>query len=210
MMASYALEGILESALADDDLGRWFRDHAEILAVPFVDTDGVADGDQGKNRRPRDHNRDYAGEPIYPETAAIRRTVPAWSDGKLHLTLDLHCPWIRGVEYNERIYIVGSPDPETWREQQRFGRMLEAANSGPLPYRAEDNLPYGEAWNIGTNEDGGMSCSRWAAGLDGVRLAASIELPYAVARETEVNQTTARAFGRDLAAAIRSYLEAIE
>ena len=40
--------------------------------VPFVDKDGVEEGDQGKNRAPRDHNRDYAGASMYPETGALR------------------------------------------------------------------------------------------------------------------------------------------
>ena len=31
----------------------------KILCVPFVDFDGVVDGDQGKGRNSHDHNRDY-------------------------------------------------------------------------------------------------------------------------------------------------------
>ena len=44
------------------------------VCVPFVDYDGVVDGDQGKYRLPRDHECDYGRDvpPIYPETAAIR------------------------------------------------------------------------------------------------------------------------------------------
>jgi len=57
MMASYSLEGIMEEVLADTEEGRWLREHVEFLVVPFVDKDGVEDGDQGKNRRPHDHNR---------------------------------------------------------------------------------------------------------------------------------------------------------
>ena len=75
MTASYVLEGVLASVLGDDDLGRWYRANAEILVVPFVDKDGVEDGDQGKNRAPWDHCRDYNDnkDPIYPEVA--RREV---------------------------------------------------------------------------------------------------------------------------------------
>lgn len=72
-MANFALEGFLDAALADDDLGRWYAQNAEVIAIPFVDKDGVEAGDQGKNRKPRDHGRDYQGESIYPETAAIRQ-----------------------------------------------------------------------------------------------------------------------------------------
>jgi hypothetical protein len=117
-MASFALEGLLEAVLKGDAKdARWLAENVEFLVVPFVDKDGVEDGDQGKNRKPRDHNRDYDGQSIYPETAALRRLVPEWSAGKLRAGLDLHCPWIRG-EHNEDIYIVGSRHASIWAEQQ--------------------------------------------------------------------------------------------
>jgi hypothetical protein len=205
-MASFALEGLLQTVLAGDtEEGRWLAENVEFLVVPFVDKDGVEEGDQGKNRRPRDHNRDYSGESIYPETAALRDLVPKWSDGKLHVTMDLHCPWIRG-KHNEEIYIVGSSDQRIWAEQQRLGNILESVRQGPLPYRAEDNLPFGTAWNQGNNYKQGTSFSRWTSQLPSVRLAASFELPYANARGAEVNPDSARAFGRDLACALSRYL----
>ena len=58
-MASHVLEGILSGVLADDDCGRRWREGWQVVAAPFMDKDGVEDGDQGKNRRPHDHNRDY-------------------------------------------------------------------------------------------------------------------------------------------------------
>jgi len=207
-MASYAVEGIIESALADSDDGKWFRGHVEMMIIPFADKDGVEDGDQGKNRRPRDHNRDYLGESIYPETAALRELVPAWSGGRLRAALDLHCPHIRGT-HNEVIYIVGSESKAIWEQQERFGGILEAVQTGPLAYRAKDNLPFGKAWNTGGNYSGGKSSSRWAGELPGVALATSFEIPYANAAGGVVTAESARAFGRDLAKALRRYLEAL-
>ena len=58
--ASPVLEGVVQGALADTPEGRWVRENADCLFVPFMDKDGVEDGDQGKNRIPHDHNRDYA------------------------------------------------------------------------------------------------------------------------------------------------------
>jgi len=59
-MASFAVEGLLQTVLAGDtEDARWLLENVELLVVPFVDKDGVEKGDQGKNRRPRDHNRDY-------------------------------------------------------------------------------------------------------------------------------------------------------
>jgi hypothetical protein len=129
MIASYSLEGLLETVLSDTDLGRWFQNNVEILVVPFIDKDGVEDGDQGKNRKPHDHNRDYAGKSIYPCVAAIRRFTPEWSKRKLRVVLDLHCPHIRG-RHNEVIYLVGSPDPVVWKQQQKLGDILESVRQG--------------------------------------------------------------------------------
>ena len=81
--------------LSDTEDGRWFRSHGDFFIVPFVDKDGVEDGDQGKNRRPHDHNRDYKLR-IYPEVRAITERLPAWSDSKPLFFLDMHCPWLRG------------------------------------------------------------------------------------------------------------------
>ncbi len=208
MMASYAVEGLMEAALAEGADGEWLRTHAEILVIPFVDKDGVEDGDQGKNRRPHDHNRDYGPEGIYPETRALRAFVPEWSGGCLRVAMDLHCPWIRGGT-NEYIYQVGSRSPENWEQQRRFAAMLEAARKGPLPYHASKDLPFGEAWNKAENYSAGLSGARWAGTLEGVTLATALEIPYANAEGAEVNQETARAFGRDLAAALRRYLESL-
>ena len=205
MMASYTLEGLLEAALADDDLGRWFAKHVQVLAIPFVDFDGVEAGDQGKNRRPRDHNRDYSDPSIYPETAAIRCLLPQWAGRRLRVALDLHCPWVRGPS-NEVIYLVGSRDPQQWRQQCRFGDLLESSRQGPLPYRAEDNLPFGQQWNVEANDTQGCSCSRWMTQLPGVQLATTIEIPYALAHDQPVDQSSARLLGHDLAGALKQYL----
>jgi len=206
MIASYCLEGLLDAALAETDLGRWFRDNVEIMAVPFVDKDGVEDGDQGKNRTPHDHNRDYAGESIYPSIRAIRRFVPQWSGGQLDVVLDLHCPYIRG-DYNEVIYLVGSSNPAVWEQQQKFATVLETVKNGPLPYSAKNSLPFGTAWNTGKNYGDHKSCSRWGAEQPGVRLVSTIEIPYANMGTSVVTAENARAFGRDLAVALRHYLE---
>ncbi len=205
-MASFVLEGILQAILADTDDGAWFRVNVEVLVIPLMDTDGVEDGDQGKNRKPRDHGRDYEGESIYPEVAALREFVPEWSSGRLRIAMDIHCPYIRG-EHNEVVYLVGSSDPAIWEEQQRFSGILESLPAPGLPFRSADNLPFGTAWNTGANYAAGTAMPQWAAGLDGVRLATAIEVPYANVGETTVTPANARAFGHALATAMRRYLE---
>jgi hypothetical protein len=203
MMASYSLEGLIQASLADDPLGRWMGGNVDIRLIPFVDKDGVEDGDQGKNRRPRDHNRDYLPPSVYPETQAIRDEVPQWLRGRPLVMLDLHCPWIRG-HYNEFIYQVGLSSPRIWAQQQCFGRILEQVRHGPLSYHQANDLPFGQEWNTPTN---GSSSSYWASSLPDVGLATSIELPYANAAGQEVNATTARAWGTDVAAALKAFID---
>ena len=209
MIASYSLEGLLGSALADTDLGRWYQNNVEILVVPFVDKDGVEDGDQGKNRKPHDHNRDYANQSVYPSVRVIRRFVPQWSQGRLDVVLDLHCPYISGKN-NEVIYLVGSSDPAIWKQQQAFAAVLESLKTGTLPYSAQSSLPFGMDWNTARNYGEQKSCSRWGAEQAGIRLATTIEIPYANVSDTIVTIDNARAFGRDLALALRHYLESSE
>jgi hypothetical protein len=204
-MADYVLEALLEAVLADDEDGAWLRKHVEFLAVPFMDKDGVEDGDQGKNRKPHDHNRDYL-QKIYPSVKSLTERVPKWSAGKLRVAIDLHCPWIRG-EHNEVIYFVGGPDAENWKRVTQLAGILEASQRGPLRYRASDNLPFGKAWNTGDGNPKLQSFGRWAAGLPGILVGASMEIPYANAAGKEVTAESARAFGRDLARALRQYLQ---
>ncbi|MEE8451048.1 MAG: hypothetical protein V3R99_04005 [Thermoguttaceae bacterium] len=204
--ASFVLEGMLAAVLADTDDGKWFRENVEVLAVPLVDKDGVEQGDQGKNRRPRDHNRDYDGSSLYRSVAALRSFVPQWSDGRLSVAIDLHCPYIRG-NHNEAIYLVGNRDPKIWNEQCALSKILESVCRGSLPYKAADNLPFGQSWNTENNYRAGKSCSRWAGELKGMRLATSFEIPYANVGETTVTPDLARSFGTRLVEALRRYLD---
>ncbi len=208
MMANYVLEGIIESTLNEVELA-YLRDRVEFLIVPFVDKDGVENGEQGKNRIPRDHNRDYAGESIYRSTAAIREEIPAWSDGKLKIALDLHCPWIKG-KYHEWISLVGKKDPIMEDAQIRFCELLEKNATGELPFRRRDFLPYGTDWNTGGNYSKGMGFSQWATGIDNISLATTIEFPYANILGVQVTKDNARAFGKAVAFSLMDYLKGLD
>lgn len=206
MMAGYAVEGLTAwvAESADPD-AEWLRRNVQFLIVPFVDLDGVEDGDQGKNRQPRDHGRDYAGKSLYPETTAIRTLLPAWGNGRLHVAMDLHCPWIAG-EHNEVIYLVGSADEAIAREQRRFSAILERAKQKSLPFSANNFLPFGTSWNTDANFATGKGFSCWTEELPGLRLAVSIEIPYANAGGGAVDQKSAKAFGIDLARGVKEHL----
>jgi len=204
MIASYSLEGIMDEVLGDTNEGRWLRERMEFFLVPFMDKDGVEEGDQGKNRKPHDHNRDYDGESLYASVRAVRELMTRrLSSRNVALALDLHCPHIRGPR-NENIYFVGGPDQGNWARVGKFAGVLAAVQRGPLHYRVADNLPYGQAWN--TTEGPARSFSRWAAAQPNARIGTSIEIPYANVGETTVTVENARAFGHDLARALAQHL----
>lgn len=206
-MASFVLEGMMAALLSNAGDGPWFQENVEALIVPFVDKDGVEDGDQGKNRKPRDHGRDYAGESLYNSTRALRSFVPAWSEGRLVFTLDIHCPHIRGHD-NEKIYQVGHEDPELWRAQQRFAQCLESVPDRPLPYLATNDMPFGQSWNKASNYTAGAGIFHWTASLEGVQCATALEVPYANVADSVITPDTARKFGTSLVSALRAFLSA--
>ena len=105
-MASFVLEGFMSEAASESDLGKKFRGKYVLYAVPMVDKDGVEEGDQGKNRPPHDHNRDYTDKPIYPEVAAIKKLSES---KKIDLCLDWHCPTLT-MDIHQAIYFVGPKD----------------------------------------------------------------------------------------------------
>jgi hypothetical protein len=204
-LASYVLEGLLD-AVASGAEGGWLRRNVEFLAVPFLDKDGVEDGDQGKNRRPRDHNRDYAGESLYPEVRALRELAPRWSAGKLRVALDLHCPTLRGPE-NESIYFVGTPNAKVWEHLLRLSSLLERTQRGPLRFDPAANMPFGKSWNTAANTGANKSFAMWAGELPGIEVANTLEVAYASAHGRQVDAASARALGADLAGALRAYLD---
>ena len=195
-----------QQASSGDVAGLWLRDNVAFTVVPFVDKDGVEAGDQGKLRYPRDHNRDYAGTSLYATTRALRDRIPAWPTSRAKVALDLHCPYIKG-DLCEVIYFVGGPNRRNWAEVQAVSELLEAGRTGSLPYRAADNLPYGQGWNTAANTSQGCSFSHWASSLPGILFATSIETPYANVAGAEVTADAARALGRDLARALYHYLQ---
>jgi hypothetical protein len=202
-IANYVLEGVMTEILRDSTAGEWLRENIEFMIVPFVDKDGVEDGDQGKLRRPRDHNRDYEGDSIYETTKTLRSLIPKWSAGKLRVAIDVHCPYIKG-DNNEVIFFVGGPDEDNWTRVTLFTKLLEDIQIGPLTYTTADNLPYGQSWNVESSE--GQSFSRWVVNIPEVHIATSAEIPYANVGRQIVTADAARAFGVDVARAIHRFL----
>jgi len=202
MMASYEMEGIIRKILNDE----WLRNNIEFCIIPFMDIDGVENGDQGKNRFPRDHNRDYDNTSIYTSTAALRSWVPTWAENKLVIALDLHCPWIKGND-NENIYIVGSSNENLAAQEKLFCSLLKTCNKGELKISEKIYYPSNYGWNTSANYKDGLSFVKWASSLYSVKLSCSIEFPFGSNEGQTITQENTRVFGEDLAVAIKKYLK---
>lgn len=208
MMANYVMEGIIETILNDKNCSQ-LHEYVEFMFVPFMDKDGVENGEQGKNRIPRDHNRDYIGDPVHQSTAALRELAPEWGDQKLAIAVDLHCPWIH-TSINETIYVVGSSDPEIEKSQIMFSKLLESNANGDLKLYHKDFIPFGTSWNTSSNYSAGMSFAKWASSLESVQLSCTIEFPYANVSGIPVSKDGAREFGKAIAYSISDYLQFLD
>ena len=206
MMANHVLEGMVRAALADTMDGQAFRQNAALAFVPFVDKDGVEDGDQGKGREPRDHARDYDGVSIYPETQAIRE----WMDARRpDVVLDIHCPWLREGNH-ETAYLVGSPNPRMASEMDRFAIFLEEESPAEAPYFKKDNLLFGMDFNVPSNYTEGCTVTQYAANnLPFVTFAQSMEIPFANFGAVTVDRFSALLFGAAVFRALMRYLNII-
>ena len=203
MMATHAMEGFLRAVLADSDFGRAFRQCAALYAVPFVDKDGVEDGDQGKNRIPHDYARDYQDPALYPETVALRKLI---FEKKTDFVLDLHCPWIFG-EFNEETYMVGTGNEKMDRAMDHFADLLESVRVPEAPYFRKNNIPFGTSWNTEKNYTQGKTIKHFAAELPFVSCAQTIEIPFANFGDITVDRGAMLHYGEAIARAVLLYFK---
>ncbi len=205
MMASYTLEGLMDAILSTSKSAHWLRENVDFLFIPFMDLDGVKAGDQGKNRIPHDHNRDYSDAPLYPEVAAFQKLLPAWANGRPLLAFDLHCPYIRGG-VSEALHFLEPQSRDQAAQLARFSSILEQVQQGPIRYQQSNNLLFGQDYNVLPETQKRSHCSGWIRSHPNCILATTLEVPYANASGHEVNTDSARAIGHDLAAACAAFL----
>ncbi len=192
---SYILEGVL------DEMLKCLSDKYRVICVPFVDMDGVTDGDQGKNRSGHDHNRDYTrGEPsIYRSVAEIRRIADR---APLKYAFDFHSPW-HWSGLNDTVFI---PIKNKGMEEdiQHFSRFFEdSTDESTLPYSASGNVMPDDP-KVSWNKSGTPGFSGYMAGA-GAELSFSLETPYFKAGDTVFTPERAVSTGRAFARALLSY-----
>jgi len=167
-MASYVLEGILQAACADEPEGEEFRKKHVLYVVPIVDMDGVEDGDQGKNRKPVDYNRDYGAKSIYPEIQAIRDLDKAKD---FRFTLDLHCPTLVMADH-QVLYFVGAKN----HPQFNFDNVSEFARK--IKARLPKKAPHGPLNWLKDAEKPAPMNSHYFGFKKGMIMAATLEIPF--------------------------------
>ncbi len=198
MMATHAMEGILRYALAHPE----FRKEVAIYAVPFMDKDGVEDGDQGKNRHPHDYARDYGPAALYPEVRAAMHLIETV---KPEMVLDLHCPWIYNG-CNEYLEIPGPKSARMVQAMNEWGALLQEEAPPTVPYYTKDNILFGTDWNTGGNYSQGKTIKLWSEDHPFVRNTQTLEIPYANAREHILTHDSMMDLGAAIARASLRYL----
>ena len=189
-IASYVLEGFLQEAMSDSPSGNAFREKYVLYAVPLVDRDGVEEGDQGKNRRPHDHNRDYGKTSIYPEIQAIKKLDET---ANFRFALDFHCPTLV-MNDHQVMYFVGAKE----HPQYNFQNVTELASwiKKGLP----KNAPVGPyVWLRSTQTPAPMN-SHYFGFKQGTIMAATFEIPFAPPGKA-TDPSSCRKYGRTVLSA---------
>ena len=198
-VAEYVLEGVLKEIENNERL----REQYTFYVLPFVDLDGVEDGDQGKNRAPHDHNRDY-GE----NTKQIYNTTGAWTSLLKNLDfcagVDIHDPWLwYGV--NAHTSFVFNAKGEKGLE--RLSKILEnITEKSALRHESEWDMVFGRDWNTESNANGASAKDFYKR--CGADIACSLEIPYFPTFKATVDDFVA--FGKDLAKALDLYFTGVK
>ncbi|MDO5582106.1 MAG: M14 family zinc carboxypeptidase, partial [Planctomycetia bacterium] len=193
-IALYTAEGILETALSDTETGKWFRKNTEIRFVPFIDKDGVEDGDQGKNRIPHDPNRDYIQE-IYPSVKALKKMIKSWESVSALICFDFHCPELYDdpPSLHQMLFFTPPFRKEMLDNLKKFSVILAKIQKGKeYNYEAVKGVD-GKTYISDMKTQ--KTFATWAGEQKGALLGATLEVPYANIEGKECSKESLREFG---------------
>lgn len=183
---TYLLQGFAQGCLEKRPSGIKF------LFVPFVDYDGVVDGDAGKGRLPHDHNRDYGETVLYPETAKLQKLADS---GRVLMNFDLHSPhhdgWINDYPY---IMKFAEGENEIYEKVSKKWIRLTKNDANSMTYTGEQDIEHGAKWNETT-----LPCNKNYF-LPRTKLHACflVETPYFALEDNRFEQHKAIALGYHL------------
>lgn len=193
-MASHALEGFLAEVLSDSPAAEEFRRKYTLYAIPFMDMDGAENGDQGKNRAPHDHNRDYGlAAPIYPENKAL---MALDREKKFTLCLDFHDPAVR-YDAHELLYFGGFSTPSNRANTRELKAWLDEelpVEINPIVYRYPDH-DTAPAVTLPITEGDGIPSSLYFTVIPTITYGTTVEIAYATVNR-RFNEKSSRKIGR--------------
>ena len=191
---NYVLEGVLEELIANP------IPDAKVFCVPFVDFEGVIRGDQGKNRVPHDHNRDYSydEESIYPESNAIKEYAKV---SGCNYGFDFHSPWHKG-DVNDTVFIVQNCI-EKLDKLNKFGEIFEESiTENSFKYEHKNDYPPNTGWN-----EGGAQFSNYMSNRAENEVAFTLETAYFGTSDNTVSPDKLLQLGHCFAKALGKYIE---
>ena len=155
---SHVGRGFMEWIASDAPAAKSLRAETCIHFIPIMDVDNVALGAGGKDAQPRDHNRDWAAAPIYPEVAAAQEMIRAiHAKHGLDVYIDLHNPGPK-----DPVFFFGPFGYEDLQGVSRtnYEHWIQAAGKNirePVPVVPE----YRFATYVTTEEERGRMSSGW-------------------------------------------------
>ncbi|MFW6189576.1 MAG: hypothetical protein ACOC7T_04005 [Planctomycetota bacterium] len=131
---SWVLDGLLR-AVAEADSSDPVRG-VDWWVVPFMDLDGVVEGDYGKDAMPRDFNRAWTPMPMRPEVMSVQQDLRRFrSRAGARLLLDLHGPG--GAEKAVYHFLPRNDRPRAHREA---GMSFTSYLAGQLPEQDVESI----------------------------------------------------------------------
>jgi hypothetical protein len=200
----YVLEGLIEALLTAESSP--VLEQYLVHFIPFIDIDGVENGDQGKSRIPHDHNRDYTDTPIYRSTTAMINYAKGVQP---EIAIDFHGPFKWG-ERNDVPFFVNRHSPLKEEVNNLSGKLEQISGArseaDAIRHKSIHNLSMGEDWN----QPNPATCASFFE-RSGARLACSFEFPYfGSADAAPIAADNSRRFGHDFARALEQYVESID
>ncbi len=198
--ASYVLEGTVSALLKDHkDMLSEYKFHV----IPFTDIDGTQQGDQGKNRIPHDHNRDYCDEPIYNYTKAIYEYT---ENRDITAFIDFHSPWCWGGGNDEpHIHLGPETEPSPYLQDvfmKKLEEITKADKRDVIPYNGIHSRQ-GEK----VNAEGTPSAKNYFKLVRKADISLTVENPYAGNLAKGYTPEQLRIFGEHIKTALKETLK---
>ena len=197
--AAYVIEGFITALLQK---GQNILNRYCFHIIPFIDIDGVENGDQGKSRMPHDHNRDYGENPIYASVRAVKEYV---KNKNIVAAVDFHSPY-KWCGENDYCFFVKPPSPGKEMTEE-LGELLaeitmNRKDAGKLNYCPEQAMESGLNWN---QTDTPTFSNHLRS--QGAALSFTFEITYFGGEEGGLfSVDSGRSFGEDFYGALTEYL----